>query len=125
MVNYLSVDNLTKSWGDLLLFEGISFTIGEGERVGLIARNGAGKSTLLSTLMSGEDLEGGSVTFRRDLRVAYLVQEPQFPLEMTVLEACFSGDSPMLRIISEYERVIALGDDSQIERAVIAMDEIG
>ncbi len=125
MINYLTVENLTKSWGDLVLFEGISFTIGEGERVGLIARNGAGKSTLLSALASGEDLEGGSVSFRRDLRVAYLVQEPQFAKDMTVLEACFSGDSPALKTISEYERAIVSGDDSQIEKMVSMMDEIG
>ncbi|MFR9645432.1 MAG: ABC-F family ATP-binding cassette domain-containing protein [Rikenellaceae bacterium] len=125
MVNYLSVENLTKSWGDLILFEGISFTIGEGERVGLIARNGAGKSTLLTALASGEDLEGGTVSFRRDLRVAYLVQEPSFAKEMSVLEACFTGDSPALKVISEYERAMVSGDNSLIERVVMQMDEIG
>ncbi|MFI3305960.1 MAG: ABC-F family ATP-binding cassette domain-containing protein [Rikenellaceae bacterium] len=125
MVNYLSVENLTKSWGDLILFEGISFTIGEGERVGLIARNGAGKSTLLSALASGEDLEGGSVSFRRDLRVAYLVQEPQFAGDMTVMEACFSGDSPALKVISKYESAMLSGDNSLIERVVAQMDEMG
>ncbi len=88
MVNYLTVENLTKSYGDVVLFEKIGFTIGEGERVGLIARNGAGKSTLLSTLMSGEDLEGGTVSFRRDLRVAQLVQEPKYAPELTISEVC-------------------------------------
>ncbi len=125
MVNYLTVENLTKSWGDLTLFEGISFTIGEGERVGLIARNGAGKSTLLSAIVSGEDLEGGEVSFRKDLRVAYLVQEPEFNRDMSVLEACFSGDSPALRVISEYERALAVGDDSAVERVIARMDEMG
>ncbi|MFI3328289.1 MAG: ABC-F family ATP-binding cassette domain-containing protein [Rikenellaceae bacterium] len=91
MVNYLTVENLTKSYGDVVLFEKIGFTIGEGERVGLIARNGAGKSTLLAAIMSGEDLEGGEVTFRRDLRVAHLVQEPKFAPEMTIWDVCQIG----------------------------------
>ncbi len=125
MVNYLTVENLTKSWGDLLLFEGISFTIGEGERVGLIARNGAGKSTLLSTIVSGEDLEGGVVTFHRGLRKSYLVQEPQFDGRLTVLEACLSGDSSTLRVVAEYERALLSGDDARVERAVVAMDQEG
>ncbi len=125
MVNYLTVENLTKSYGDLVLFENISFAIGEGERVGLIARNGAGKSTLLTTLMSGEDLEGGEVSFRSDLRVAQLVQEPSFPGEMSVLEACFSGDTAALRAISEYERAMVSGDDKRIQDSVTKMDEMG
>ncbi len=124
MVNYLTVENLTKSYGDLVLFSNINFTIGEGERVGLIARNGAGKSTLLSTIMSGEDLEGGEVSFRKDLRVACLVQEPSFAKDLTVLEACFSGDSPILRVVSEYERAMLSGDDTRIQRSVEQMDEI-
>ncbi len=127
MVNYLTVEHLTKSYGDLTLFSDISFTIGEGERVGLIARNGAGKSTLLTAITSGEDLEGGTVSFRRDLRVAYLVQEPSFNSELTVLEACFSGDTPQLKVIAEYERVMSNPSSSEqsIQSVVTKMDEIG
>ncbi len=122
MINYLQVEGLTKSYGDMTLFENLSFTVGEGERVGLIARNGAGKSTLLNIISAGEDYEAGEVTFRKELRVGYLVQEPNFPKNITVLEACFMGDDPVLRVISDYERALISGDDSRIESAVSQMD---
>ncbi len=91
MITYLSVENLTKSYGDLVLFKEISFSIGEGEKVGLIARNGAGKSTLLTTISGGDSYEGGKVSFRKDIKVAILVQEPSFPSGQTVLEACLGA----------------------------------
>lgn len=107
----------------MLLFENISFSIGEGERVGLIARNGAGKSTLLSILSSGEDYDAGTISFAKDLRVAHLVQEPTFSESLSVIEACFSGDAPALRVISEYESALLGGDAGRIERAIEKMDE--
>ena len=87
-VPYLQVENLTKSFGDKVLFESISFGVAEGQRVALIARNGAGKTTLLNIIAGEEDYESGSVTFRKDLRVGYLRQQPTFPEGLTVLQAC-------------------------------------
>ena len=78
-VSYLQVDGLTKSFGDLVLFEKISLGISEGDRVGLIAKNGAGKTTLLSILAGDEGYDEGSVIYRNDLTVEYLSQDPQFP----------------------------------------------
>ena len=86
----LQVENLTKSFGDLVLFENISFGLSEGQRVGLIAKNGSGKSTLLNILSGKEGYDGGTISFRRDIRVGYLEQDPQYPEELTVLEAAFS-----------------------------------
>ena len=83
------MENLTKSFGDLVLFENISFGLSEGQRVGLIAKNGSGKSTLLNILSGKEGYDGGTISFRRDIRVGYLEQDPQYPEELTVLEACF------------------------------------
>ena len=80
-VPYLQVDNLTKSFGDLVLFENISFGIAEGQRVGLIAKNGSGKTTLLNIISGKEGHDSGSIVFRRDLRVDYLEQDPQYPEE--------------------------------------------
>ncbi len=122
MVNYLQVEALAKSYGDMTLFENLSFTVGEGERVGLIARNGAGKSTLLNIISGGDDYEAGSVTYRRDLRVAYLVQEPTYPADITVLEACFRGEGEVLQIISEYESAMLSDDDDRIQTALSQMD---
>ncbi|MFI3283062.1 MAG: ABC-F family ATP-binding cassette domain-containing protein [Rikenellaceae bacterium] len=122
MVNYLQVEGLSKSYGDMTLFENLSFTVGEGERVGLIARNGAGKSTLLNIISGCDDHEGGSVTYRRDLRVAYLVQEPEYPADITVLEACFRGDAEVLKVISRYELALLSGDDDRVQKSVLEMD---
>ena len=87
---YLDVQNLTKSFGSHLLFQDISFSIAEGQKVGLIARNGTGKSTLLSILSGLEGYDSGRIVFRRDLRIGFLEQTPKFNYNDTVLEACFS-----------------------------------
>jgi ATP-binding cassette subfamily F protein uup len=88
MVPYLDVQHLSKSFGALVLFEDISFSIGEGQRVGLIARNGTGKSTLLQILAGHEGYDSGDIIFRRDLRVGMLEQSPTFDPEESVLDAC-------------------------------------
>lgn len=86
-IPYLDIQNLTKRIGDLVLFENISFSLAEGERVGIIARNGAGKSTLLNVISGKEDYESGEIIFRNNLRIGYLEQTPQFNPEDTVLTA--------------------------------------
>lgn len=90
MVPYLDVQHLSKSFGALQLFSDISFSIGEGQKVGLIARNGTGKSTLLSILAGKEGYDTGSIVFRRDLKVGFLEQSPAFDPDETVLDACFN-----------------------------------
>ncbi|MEG0455544.1 MAG: ATP-binding cassette domain-containing protein, partial [Bacteroides sp.] len=82
MVNYLQIENLTKSFGDLVLLENSSFSIGEGQRIGLIAKNGSGKTTLLNIISSEEGYDSGNIVFRRDLRVGYLKQDPKYPEEL-------------------------------------------
>lgn len=89
-IPYLDVQNLTKSFGVQVLFENISFSVAEGQKVGLIARNGTGKSTLLSILSGSEGYDSGSIIFRNDLRVGYLEQSPKFNPNDTVLDACFN-----------------------------------
>ena len=90
MVPYLDVQHLSKSFGALTLFHDISFSIGEGQKVGLIAKNGTGKSTLLSILSGKEGYDSGSIVFRRDLKVGMLEQSPVFDPDESVLDACFN-----------------------------------
>jgi ATP-binding cassette subfamily F protein uup len=89
-IPYLDVQNLTKSFGAQVLFEEISFSIAEGQKVGLIAQNGTGKSTLLSVITGKEGYDSGTIIFRRDLRVGMLEQSPVFDPDETVLDACFN-----------------------------------
>jgi len=105
-VSYLQVENLCKSFGDLVLYKNLSFGIAEGQRMALIAKNGTGKTTLLNIIAGIEDYESGSVVFRRDLRVSYLEQSPHYPESLSVLEACFQSDNEIVRTISRYEAMM-------------------
>ena len=87
---YLDVQNLTKSFGAHVLFQDISFSVAEGQRVGLVAQNGTGKSTLMSILTGKESCDSGNIIFRRDLKIGYLEQSPHFESDETVLDACFN-----------------------------------
>lgn len=98
----LDVQGLTKTIGNLILFKDISFSIEEGRSVGLIARNGAGKSSLLNIICGDEDYDAGKIVFRKDLCIGYLSQHPEFPEDMTVMEACFSNGSDTTELIKEY-----------------------
>lgn len=91
-IPYLDVQNLTKRFGAQVLFDNISFSIAEGQKVGLVARNGTGKSTLMSVLMDKEGHESGDIIYRRDLKVGYLEQSPKFDPEESVLDACFNHE---------------------------------
>ena len=96
---YLDVQHLTKSFGAHILFEDISFSVAEGQKVGLVARNGTGKSTLLSILTGIEGYDSGSIIFKRDLRIGYLEQTPKFCPEDTVLEACFNHKGDEAKVL--------------------------
>lgn len=96
---YLDVQNLTKRFGAQVLFDKISFSIAEGQKVGLVARNGTGKSTLMSVLMNKEGYENGDIIYRRDLKIGYLEQSPDFDPEETVLDACFNHNGDPEKVL--------------------------
>ena len=98
-IPYLDVQNLTKRFGAQVLFENISFSIAEGQKVGLVARNGTGKSTLMSVLMDKEGYESGSIIYRRDLKLGFLEQSPQFDPEESVLDAFFNHEGDPEKVL--------------------------
>ena len=122
MISYLQIENLTKSFGDRILFENISLGIGEGDRVGLIAKNGAGKTTLLNILAGKEDYDNGQITCRNGLRVGYLEQSPSYAPELTVIEACFQSDNETVRLIADYERALQANDPDRLQELLDRME---
>ena len=126
---YLQVENLTKSFGDRLLFENISFGIDQGQRVALIAQNGTGKTTLLNLLTGREFQDSGTITYRRDIRVGCLTQDPDFQPGMTVSQACFASDNDVVKAIAHYENLIETHADdpaysNEIQIAMANMDRL-
>ena len=120
----LQVENISKSFGDLVLFSDISFTVEERRRIGLIARNGKGKSTLLKVLAGEEPHEGGKITLRNDIRVGYLEQEPDFDSDLTVIEACLQRNSEKAGVIARYEAALECGDHSNLQHLMEEMDRL-
>ncbi len=122
-LNYLQVENLTKSFGDKLLFEKISFGLFEGQRVALIAKNGYGKTTLLNIIAGKEQYDEGVVTFRRDIRVGILPQDPKYPAGLTVLQACFHSDNEVVKTIAAYENALLREENhEQLNELLARMD---
>ena len=130
MESILQIDNLCKSFGDRIIFDGLSLNINQGEKVGLIARNGLGKSTLLDVIAGNADYRNGSITFRRDIRTAYLVQSPVFPQESSVLNACCSSNDEEIILkarqmltklgVADYDKSVRELSGGQAKRVALA-----
>lgn len=125
MVSCLQIENLTKSYGDRMLFSDVTFGVNEGDKIGVIAKNGTGKSTMLRIIAGMEDADSGSVVFRNGLRVGFLEQLPPLDPDLTVLEACMSEDHHITSVISDYERALASGDSAALDDAIRSMDSAG
>lgn len=124
-MNYLSVENLTKSYGDRILFEDITFGINKGQKVAFIAKNGTGKSTFLKILAGLEGYDSGNVIFRKDIKVGYLHQTPQFDDKHTISETIFKSDSAEIEAIKEYEKAILNPNDNErMQKAFEKMDTL-
>lgn len=121
-MNFLSVENLTKYYGEKKLFKDLTFGIDQGERVALIAKNGTGKTTMLRILCNMEPSDGGTVVWRNDLRISFLQQEQNFDKSQTANEVIFHGDSPALVALKNYEDAIHSGNDELLADALEAMD---
>ncbi|MRT17153.1 ABC-F family ATP-binding cassette domain-containing protein [Vitellibacter sp. q18] len=122
-MNYLSVENISKSFGMRVLFENISFGINEGQKIGFVAKNGTGKTSLLNIIAGNDAPDSGNVTFRKGLKIAYLPQEPDLDPGLTVEQTIFSAENPILKIIENYEHALENPDDSEAyQKAFDAMD---
>lgn len=121
-VSYLQVENLSKRFGENLLFENISFGIARGDKTALIAKNGIGKSTLLKIIASQDSAQEGSVIFRNDIKIGFLEQEPDLNPNNTLIEEVFRSDSPMLKTIEKYEIALKNNDEKQLEQLIPEMD---
>ena len=125
MASYIQIEELTKSYGDRMLFADVTFGINEGDKIGLIAKNGTGKTTLLRCIAGVEPFDSGAVTRRSGLRMAYLEQTPQLDGSLTVLETCIADSPEVLRAISTYEAALANGDMEEIARGSELMEAAG
>ena len=126
MASYLQVENISKSYGDRVLFENISFNINEGDKIALVAPNGTGKSSLLKILAGVEHSDrGGEVKFMKDIRVAFLDQDMTFDPKRTIFDEVYSRMGDIAPEIREYEAAVESGDSKRLERAIAAMDASG
>lgn len=122
MISYLQIENLSKSYGDRLLFHSVTFGVNQGDKIGLIAKNGTGKTTLLNIIAEKESPDDGTVVFRKDLRVGIVDQMPALDENATVIEACLKTTTPATRAIAGYEKAIAGSDTDAINTAIHEMD---
>lgn len=123
MVSYLQVQNLTRSVGDRTLFRDVSFGIGQGQKVGLVADNGTGKSTLLNILGGKDAADSGDVVFHNGVTLGYLEQSPSYPPELTVLEACFWHGNETTNLIRAYEQCLATPGNPGLQEALDMMEQ--
>lgn len=125
-MNLLSVENLSKSYGERSLFENLNFGINQGQKVALIARNGTGKSTLLNILSKKDAPDSGKVVFRKGLRVAYLEQEPHLNPNLSVAETLYASENEMVQIVGRYEAaLLSPENETAYQRAFEAMERAG
>ncbi len=112
-MNYLSVENIAKAYGERELFSNLSFGINEGQKVGFVAKNGTGKTSLLNILSGADSPDEGNVVFRKDITTAFLPQEPNLDPKLTVEQTIFASDNEILKVIECYEKALENPEDSE------------
>jgi len=122
-MNYLSVENIAKSYGERGLFENISFGISKDQKVGFVAKNGTGKTSLLNILAGTDAPDDGQVIYRNDIRVAFLSQEPDLDPKLTIEQSIFSSENPTLKVVAQYEKAMENPEDADaLQKAMDAME---
>ncbi len=123
-MNYLSIENLTKSFGDRIIFEDLTFGIDQGQKVAIVAKNGSGKTTLLKCLIGEEQYDEGRVVYRKGLRTIFMQQNENLNDENTILEEVFSHDLPELKAVKEYNFAMRMNDEELISKSFEAITEL-
>jgi ATP-binding cassette subfamily F protein uup len=123
-MNYLSVENLTKSYGERVLFTDLTFGIDSGQKVAIVAKNGNGKTTLLRCLMGLEQYDNGTIVYRKDIRVVYMQQTDLLDDNQSILDAILSHDLPHLKIVKKYNEALASGNNDAVEACYEEMSEL-
>ncbi|TRO63936.1 ABC-F family ATP-binding cassette domain-containing protein [Christiangramia sabulilitoris] len=122
-MNYLSVENIAKSYGERELFDSISFGINKDQKVGFVAKNGTGKTSLLNILACTDSPDEGQVIYRNDIRVAFLSQEPDLDPELTIEQSIFTSENPTLKVVAQYEKAMQNPEDADaLQKAMDAME---
>ena len=124
MTPYLQAEQISKRYADFMLFENISFTIFKDQKVALIAKNGAGKTTLMKVIAGLDSQDSGKITITNDVKIGFLMQNPDLDPELTVLEQALQSDNPALQVVRDFEAAITHNLQSEIERLSIKMDEL-
>jgi ATP-binding cassette subfamily F protein uup len=123
-MNYLSAENIAKSFGDNWLFKNITFGLNKGDKVALIGTNGTGKTTFLNILAGLIPPDQGLVSLRKDIRLGYLDQSPTFDLEQPVMDVIFSSSNPTAEVVKRYEKALLDGDDDALTEILGDMDSL-
>jgi len=124
-VNYVSVENIAKAFGERILFKDISFGINEGQKIGFVAKNGTGKTSLLNIIAGDEEPDSGQVVYRKNLKVAFLPQEPNLDPKLTIEQTIFAADNEILNVINNYEKALKNPEDAEgYQKAFEQMDAI-
>ena len=123
LVNYLSVENISKSFGERTLFENISFGINKDQKIAFIAKNGSGKTCIMNIINGEDEPDSGQVVIRKEIKMAFLSQVPQLQDELTVEESIFASDNEILHVIERYEKALENPEDTEAyEKAFDDMD---
>ncbi|WP_309640476.1 ABC-F family ATP-binding cassette domain-containing protein [Flavobacterium sp.] len=123
-MNYLSVENISKSFGERTLFENLSFGINKDQKIAFIAKNGSGKTCIMNIITGEDEADSGQVVLRKEIKMAFLSQTPNLQEELTIEESIFASDNDVLKVIEQYEKALENPDDSEAyQRAFDQMDQ--
>ncbi|MCK5762522.1 MAG: ABC-F family ATP-binding cassette domain-containing protein, partial [Clostridiales bacterium] len=126
-MNILTIENLTKSYGEKILFSNINFSVNDGDKIGIIGINGTGKSSLLKIIYSLDTADSGTISMKSDMQIEFLAQNPSFDPDATVLEQIFKGDSNVMNLLNRYENTLEQlsdnPDDLNLQKALTVLNE--